>query len=735
MRWQWWGRGKRFAVFGLLCTALMVWMCARVSIVRADTLRVRGDWEVTTTDSRVTNTATGERIESKFTRTVQQYNLDVTKNIFPTLTLLGGAFYELTDLDTTTDGQDSQSEETFLRPFVRLDLNTPLYAAGAEFRHSRIENDFGEDFRTVAKRDDLNTFFGYRPVGLPEFTVRYDQNRSYNEAGTRDTLEKTLQLESTYNPIDTLRLSYFYQRDQNEERIRNSKIVNQRHNGRIDYSRQFIDNRVTMNTGYQIDYNLQELPAQAIVDTEITPTAGLFSIDDTPEDGPALAPNNALIDGLVNVSAGIDIGLGGDETTLTNIGLDLGLPTDINRILLWVEQRLTPAVANSFIWDIYVSPDNLDTSTWIPVATVSPAPFGIFENRFEITFPTVRTRFIKVVTRPLSPIVPGSGSFPNIFVTEMEPFLTISDVPVTTDLESLDHNYNLTLTGRLSSRTVLGYDLFYRVREQDLAVVAGTDKRSEISNGLFLRHTFNPVFSTNARVLRSDTDVNDLRIIDYSYSASLRAQYIETFNQNLVFSGTRSELEDGAASTYSIFLRNNAVLYRNWSAFLDFGHSWSNTLFFGEETTNEVRFGTNAQPHRTLTLTLDGRWLSTDPKSPEFADSSEINYNLQAFFVPYPTISLFGKISVRDREDRRSTVQNYTLNWSPFPDGALQFTFLYNETLRPEIDGRDVNFGPAINWTISRHLFLESQYSISTSDTQTQEVETSTLRAEIRFIW
>jgi hypothetical protein len=736
MRWHWWGRDKNSATIGLLFILLTVSICLRATLIRADSLRFRADLEATLTDVEVTDKATGDRIDSDVTFTNQQYNLDFTKNLFPNLTLLGGALYELTNIDTTTDGQDSENDETFLRPFIRLDLNTDLYRAGAEYRHTRIDSDFDDDLSITDKRDEFDTFFGYSPAGLPEFTARYNQIHSYNDAGTRDFMEKTWQLESAYNPIDTLRLFYFYQHDLDEDRNRDQEVANQRHTGRIDYARQFLDDRVAVNTGYQIDYNLQELPSEGVADTEITPTAGLFSFESDPQNPvTALAVNNALIDGLLTVPTTINIGLGGDQVNDTSIGLDLGLPTDINRILLWVDRRLTPSIAGSFVWSVYTSPDNLDTSTWTQVVNVAPAEFGTFENRFEIVFPTVTTRFIKIVTSALSPAFPGSASFPNIFVTEIEPFQRISGVQVTNDLKTVDHNYNLTVTGSLSPRTVVGYDLFYRLRRQDLPFQDDTDERSELSNGMFLRHTFNPVFSTNARVLRSDTEVNEDKIVDYNYSASLRAQYIDTFNQTLTFSGVRSELDEGTNSNNSVFLRNNAILYRGWSAFLDLGYTWEDTISVGEDTTTEVRFGTNVQPHRTLTLTLDSRWRSTNFKSSEFEDFSEIDYNLQAFYVPFPSLSLFGRITVRDREDRRDTVQNYSVNWSPFPDGDLQLSLAYSEILQSESDRRDRTYGPVISWNISRHLFLEAQYTISDSETEIQKIDTNTLRTEFRFIW
>jgi hypothetical protein len=343
---------------------------------RADYLRFRGDWEYTAADSEITNKQTGSRIDTESTRLFQQYNLDFSKNLYPYLNVLGGVLYQLTDLESTAAGLESESDETFLRPFVRIDLNNPIYRAGAEFRRTDVETTVTGGIDTEDIRDEFDIYLGWLPVGLPEITVRYNQIKTTDALDTRDTLDKTYTLEGLYNPNDHWRFYYYFQRDEDEDNIRNTVVLNDRHTGRIDYGRRFLDNRLALNTGYQINYTRLELPAQGNVDTVITPTQGISSIDDTPQDGPALADNPALIDGVLTVSAGLDIGLGGDETTLTNIGLDLGLPTDINKIRVWVDRRLTAAVSNSFSWVVFTSPDNLDTSIWTQVATVSPAPFA-----------------------------------------------------------------------------------------------------------------------------------------------------------------------------------------------------------------------------------------------------------------------------------------------------------------------------------------------------------------------
>ncbi len=735
MRWWWWVSDKPVCRSCLLAALLLGLLCLCVAEARADNLRLRTQWEATNTESEITNKLNGNRIDTESTRLFQQYNLDFSKTLYPHLNVLGGVLYQLTDVESVANDLQSESDETILRPFVRIDLNNPVYRAGAEFRRTEIETDVTGGIGTQDVRDEFDVFLGWLPAGLPNFTVRYNQVQTADEFNTRDTLEKTYTLESVYNPGDNWRFYYYFQRDEDEDSIRNTLVLTDRHTGRINYGRRFLENRLALNTGYQIDYTRLELPARGEVDTVITPTQGLSSIDDTPQDGPTLSNNPALIDGNVTISAGLDIGLGGDETTLTNIGLDLGLPTDINKIRVWVDRRLTAAVADSFSWVVYTSPDNLDTSIWTQVATVFPAPFDTFENRFDITFPTEMTRFIKVVVRPLSPLVPGAAGFPNIFITEMEPFLTLLGLPFTAEQETVDHNFNLALTGRISSRTTAGYDLNWRTRKQDFAFLPITDERSELSNGLFLRHIFSRVFSTNARLLRTDTTVNDDTVVDYTYGLSLRADYLKTFSQTLNFSGTRTELDGGTGATDSVFLRSNAILYRDWSAFLDLGYSREDLLDIGRQNTTTVRLGTNLVPHRTLTLNLDATLRSVENVVGQAEDFTDIDYNFQVFFTPYPAVSLFGKVTLRDRDDETTTVQNYSVNWSPFPDGAIQFSLTYAEILRPEEDRRDRNYGPFLAWTISRHLQLETLYTLTEAEDPLQKIDSRTFRSELIFTW
>jgi hypothetical protein len=79
-------------------------------------------------------------------------------------------------------------------------------------------------------------------------------------------------------------------------------------------------------------------------------------------------------------------------------------------------------------------------------------------------------------------------------------------------------------------------------------------------------------------------------------------------------------------------------------------------------------------------------------------------------------VSLFGRFDVVDRGGDKTTLQNYSANWSPFPDSPFQFFFTFSETLRPEDNQKDRAIGPNLRWTISRHADLEFFYNISKND-------------------
>jgi hypothetical protein len=365
------------------------------------------------------------------------------------------------------------------------------------------------------------------------------------------------------------------------------------------------------------------------------------------------------------------------------------------------------------------------------VATVAPADFPTFDNRFEILFPTVNTRFIKVVTRPLSPATPGSANFPNIFVTEMQALITQTGTSETTESSVTDQNVNFNLRGRISRRTIANYNLLYSQQDTD----PGNDRRTQLSNSAYLNHTFNKVFSANVNGQRTDISVVDEDQTNYTYGASLRAAWLPTFDQSLTYTGRYEEDDSGTGYQNSVFLRNNAALYRGWSAFLDMGYTWEK-IFTGEKITSSIiRPGTSFQPHPSLDLNMNFSFKRTEQSDADIGPKDETKWDVQIFYTPLTNLSLFGKVNGVDRDGDTDLYQQYTLNWSPFPDGGLQLFFNFNQVFISENNQEQTVVGPGLKWKISRHFTLDANYNWTTDDSDIQKIESNIFNSELKMFF
>ncbi|MES0445404.1 MAG: hypothetical protein ABUJ92_02560 [Desulfobacterales bacterium] len=708
-----------------LLTVALLFNIIFSSHARADRLNFHSEFTYDNSDNETTDKTTGQAASSMLSSFNQKYNLDFSKTIYPYLTLAGGTFYNLNNSTFTSQATETESEQKTLRPFAKLDLKNPLYRAGMGFRRMQIESKTTGTPATQDFRDEINTILGWKPEGLPESNLRYVHTHAYNDFETVDSIEKQLTFITSYLAWKELDFKYFYTRSERENNIDGSEALDQNHNGNINYSHNFFNSRLSLSTGYKIRYNTFEFSGTGSGDFALLRSAGLWSLDDTPEDGPALALNPALIDGNLTASSGIDIGLGGDETTLTNIGLDFGFSVNVDRIRVWVDRSLTTPIADTFSWLVYTSPDNTDTSTWTLQATVSPASFGVFENRFEISFPAANTRFVKVVTRPLSPVVPDAALFPNIFVTEMQAFTTLSGASGQNKAAIVDHNYNLNLRGKLSDKAVLGYNLFYRLQEQD----PSSEKRTELSNGVNLNYIFNRVFSGSTSFSRIDYQSTDEKSVRDDYAASLRAAYLDTLGQALTYSGTKITEADGSSSRNSLFLRTNANLLRGWSAYLDTGYSWEQPSDSAQTTSTIIRSGTNIVPNDKITINMDYSRTQTNGQTPTS------RWDIGAFFIPFRALSFDVRLRMQEQGNSKTTLYNYSANWAPFSDGALQFFFTYDEMLRPEDDRKSRTIGPSLKWALGRHFFLDMFYNITETEDILQTTDSNKFNASLRIIF
>jgi len=697
---------------------------------KADGINFNSRFVSTTSSSQTTLKSTDEQIDTEFTSFDQRYNLDFTKSLFPYLTFAAGSFYQRNEITTSSQNIETEIKENRISPFLEMNLSNPYYKAGFAYRKTKVEEQTTGQTKTQSDRDQYTATMGMTPMGLlPRWNMVYTRSITSDEPETVNQQEDLLNFTTQYTLFPDLNLDYSYTRTDTDNRLRDFKTTEQTHFGKITYSHNFLQNLLSLNSGYSINYNTLEFPGTATVERPMLRSTGLSSLDMTPTDGPALAPTPTLIDGDLTASTGLDLGLGGDESTFTNIGLDFGFAVDVNILRIWVDRRPTDQIANSFAWSVYTSPDNLDTSTWTLVTTVAPATFGVFDNRFEITFPTVNTRFIKVVTTALSPSTPGASSFPNIFITEMEALASKSGVAISKETTTINHNFNFNLQGRLGQKTTLSYNLYYTLRTEDPSDL----ERDQMTNGFYLNHIFTPIFSANASVQRTDeTDVNNKSVNDVS-SVALRAAWLKTLNQILTFSRRTTSEEEGDANQNSVILRTNAILYRGWDAFLDVGYNWDEQVDSTQSTSRIIKSGTNVTPLDKLTFNLNYTYKETDQQDVQGDTQIETQIDLQGFYVPFSNLSLFAKISIVDKPTISDTFQNYSINWSPFAQGDLQFFFTYNEVLRSESNQTEKTIGPGARWTITRNLTLDLAYTSSTTENVLLKTDTESFIAEFKI--
>ena len=694
--------------------------------IHAEGVTVRGQFTFTTSDNKTTTRSTGESIRSKLYEYDQLYDLQLSKTIYPYLTFQSGAHFEWDNTTSKSEGTKTDVDEKLLRPFARLTLSNPIYQASVEYRTNQREEKITGQPKTEDYIDTLETFLGWKPLDLPSLTLHYTQTHTHDHPETIDQMVKLLTLNTDYVAWQELGLHYVYTRQDTENRKANFDTLEQNHLGRVEYSHNFLNNRLFLNTNYRIRYNLLKVPQSGTQEVALQRFRGLSIVNDNPAQGP-LDLNDALIDGNVVVSAGIDIGLAGDETRFTNIGLDFGLPVQVDQVRIWVDRSLTPEVADSFSWNVYTSPDNTANSTWTLVSTVFPADLDTLRNRLDINFPQVTTRFIKVVTTPLSPAVSGAINFPNIFVTEMQGFVTASGEEHN-EFTTIEQNYDLNLTSRISENTRVGYNLNFTSRDQDPT----NQNTTLLSNDLFLSHVFNRIFSTSARVSRSDQDTNNKKTTEYDYSAVLRGAYLPTFDQSLSFSASSFKEEDDSSDNFAIFLRNNARLYPGWSMFVDSGFTWNRPLASNEvEKDLVLRAGTNFVPNNKFNLDMTYR-IS---KPLESNQDTESQYELGAFYVPFRSLSLNANVRYIDQIGVNNWYQNYLLTWSPFPDGDLQFFFNCTQTLSSSTNQKQTTIGPGLNWSVGNHFFLEMFYNVLRSKSDTQKLESNSFYANLRMIF
>jgi len=666
-----------------------------------------------------------------------RFTLSINTNIFPKLRLDGGALFEKNISALKMDSEDTKTEITKVRPYFNLTLKDPIYIGGIGY--SRREETLKTEGQRGEKRinEDYDAILGWRPEALPSIEARFLRTNSFDERRQfQDIKEDSIFLSSIYN-YKGLGIRYQGRYADTLNKLNDLETKDFSQSGWLTYSDYFFNRRVSFNTSYNIardDVEVKTKKTGGEVSFQTFPFSGLSILSDTPS-MVTLVPNSSLIDGNLTASSGINIGLppiGGDFRR-RNIGIDFLNPTEVNQIFIWVDRELPSDIANSFSWDIYISSDNLN---WTFLITISPAPFGPFRNRFELNFSAVKTRYIKVVTPPLSGTVPGAGSYPDIFITEIQAFnkkIMEEEKSIKTSMTS--HIYSLDIRSRLLDIPILFYDLNYFYTKID---DTEDQKRYTLSNGLSFNHRFSRIFSASARIAREDGSEEDEKRIAYIYNASLEAVAFRTLTHRLVFSGRDEKIDKKKSDSNSIFIYNIAELYKGLEVNLNGGVNFSKKEMGEDIRDTTINFLTSIIPHPTMTISLDYSYTKTDQSKggKQYLSTSTQRGDFKVSYNPLRTLFIVASIEIIAEKDKETvTTQNYGFNWSPFPEGNLQFRFYYNENIRSADDGKERVLSPGLRWNISRRSFLDVSYQVINSRFPSQKIDSNFFSANLKIFF
>jgi len=665
-----------------------------------------------------------------------RFTLSVNTDIFPKLNLNAGAVFEKNISIFSGEQENTKTTVTRMRPYIYLTLRDPLYEAsiGYNRREDTVKVTDIPHFTLI--NDDYLAILKWRPAGLPSIETQFERTNTYDEKRqVQDTTKDFISLLSrySYKGLDIRYQGTYTDTDQKLSFLETKDMLN---SAWLSYSDSFFNKRVSVSTTYNINYEQIKTSSSApgtagTVSIQLFPLAGLSTDDNTIT--PLTLPSNpALIDGNFLAGAGINI----EPPALPlpakrNMGLDFFAPTEVNQLLVWVNRDLSsePATADFFSWDVYISSDNLN---WTHHAgPIHPAPFGPFQNRFEIDFPNVTTRFIRVVTTPFT-----TAAVPvDIFITELQAFLRqpVGGTSGEKSFKTARTTQNLYFDSktRILDIPLLYYELNYFYTD----VHPDGQLRYTVSNGFSANHRFSRFLLGRARVAREDGEEQKERRAAWIYDATLEVTPLRTYTQRLVFSGRDETIGGRNNNNNSIILYNIAELYKGLEVNLNIGQNFSKDESGLRTKETDFQILATVIPHPALNVTLDYKYSIIDQSGGNSANGSgnEQTGEFILSYRPFRTLYFVATIDLSTTPSQGTHVtQNYGFNWSPFPDGALQFRFFYNENLATGgVKERIIN--PGVRWNITKRSYLDLSYQRNTNASPSQKIEENFFNAQLKI--
>jgi len=725
-----------FFLFSLVAATLVFLR----GMAMAEGINGSAEWSYSTSRSKGTD-ATGVSTLSDGSAYFQRYNLSFSNLLYPQLSLNAGGFFDKTI--SVSESPDGQSRSSFLNlmPTASLTFFNPFVTGGVGWAKREEKTDSGGSTQT-SFQDSKNAFLVFRPEGLPTLNLQFIRSNRYDRERERENVTSdAFSLSSAYAPLKNLSLSYSASVAKGNDKLSETTSTSETHSGRAGYGNRFLKNRVSFSADYNRSRSSSEVRSgHGALKLPLFPFSGLSAISSlfsapTPSViTETLGPNQPLIDGNLTASTGMNIGrsvsLSGD-TRFREVGVDFVNATPVNTLDVFVvlnqaNQDLPAVVADNFTWYIYTSPDN---QNWTLHGSGLKAVFDPFSNRFEISFPDVTTRYIMAAVQPLSVavIAPPGVDVSNIFITEVQAFITRASTLGGSKSSQGSELYNLNVRTTILNSPLLSHNMYYSHAKSD---PSGATSYA-LGNSLSLSQRLSRVLTGTARVAREDAGSSSPGTgrLTYLYSAALMASPLPTLSSSLVMGGSRTEAGGVTSNNSSLYLANSAQLYQGINVSLSGGASRSSSSMGNESESSTINAGAGFVPHRNLSLNLNyGRGASRSSlDGTERPPSRSETVGAGAAYTPVETVYLVFSINGSSGTNRqRQTSRNFSSSWAPLSSGALQVSLAYaqnQQSAAGESFNRSKSAG--VSWRVGPRMSLSAGYSISKSESASLISESS----------
>lgn len=661
--------------------------------------------------------------------------LDMDTLLTSSLRLNAGGVFEVNQSSLGLNGGDTSTTNSRLTPFFQVRSIDPWFAPGfGYFRRENRTRTQGLPGLTIVN-EDYAAYLAWKPEGLPRSDVQFIRTNTFDN-GHR-LLDSTKHFGSVVSRYAYKGFGAYYQGSYlgNDDRIARLETRQVSNGIRVDQSGSFVRKRLLWNATYNVtrqDFTTIARGEGGEVAFPVPAFAGLSLLSDTPATA-TLAQNALLVDGNLRASAGIDLGLPalGADAQARNLGLDFLTPTRVDRLLVWVDRELPLEIAQSFTWEVYSSADNL---VWRRETVVTAAPFGPFELRFQIDFPGITARYLKLVTRPLSPVLPDASRFPQIFVTELQAFERRPAEEARGSLARTTHALNTDVRMRLLETPSLFYEssyLYYRLG-------AAESTRDTWSNGLSVSHAFGRIFSVYGRGAREQGVQPDGRRTALVTNGTLSVEPIHTFRTSLLYSAQDERVGETRLDRKGFFVQNTAQLYRGVDVL--FGIGWNLTTRETGEAQHDrlVNVSGTIVPRPNLSVTFNHA-VTTSRRSGPFTGAPRFRTGRTYVAVAYDPIRTLrlvaGEEIIVGLGERTRRTHDLGANWAPFPDGALQFLFAYDENLRSLAFGTERILRAGARWNVSRRSYVDVTHQRIRSEFVFQRTEMQVWSADVKLFF